>query len=374
MNSLSIGVLLPSSSIVPMGKDFETGLKVSLKQHLSEVQGEVELIPEFIGQGSRAMVEDAINKLLNYHHVDMITGILSNRIAMEMAEKFEKHKKPLLINNIGEHIPDPKFFNPYIFINSNHIWQQVWSLGNWAVKKFGNRGMFVGSIYDAGYCFTSMFQLGMLTADPKSEMPFAIAHLSEGAKTADPKSVFEHIEKLNPDFILSAFCGKEATVFQEEYIRSGYHLSKPLLALPYLLQSYHAESNQSIEVFTTLSSYQGLREIEFSEVNSDNPFKALGAETGLIIAKAIELSNDQNLLDALRKVKVNSFRGMLQIDSSKPGDGNEIYLVKNKHHGDKKTIEREIIEKLDTVYLQDDALLELLNEPSSGWFNPYLGV
>ncbi|RQP18487.1 MAG: hypothetical protein EAS52_05350, partial [Parapedobacter sp.] len=94
-----------------MGKDFERALKHELQEKLAENDFAIELIPEFIGQGSKMAVEEAINKLIGYHRVDAVTGVLSNQVAMEIAEKFEKHHIPFLLNNIGEHVPNPRRFN-----------------------------------------------------------------------------------------------------------------------------------------------------------------------------------------------------------------------------------------------------------------------
>lgn len=375
MKYISIGVLLPSSTILPMAKDFEIGLRAALNEHIETDEFNIQIVPEFIGQGGKMNVENAINKLFGYNQVDVITGIVSNQIGMEVADKFVKVKKPFLINNIGEHIPDPRLFNQYVFINSTHIWQQVWSLGNWAVKQFGKKGMFVGSVYDAGYAFTSMLKLGMEAADPHVEMPFSIAPMTQQGGASDPKSVFYHLQEFNPDFVLSVFCGEEAKIFQEEYIRLGLNKTKPLLALPFLLQSYDSTEN-NLEVFTTMmtNSEDVLNELDVKSLNSDNPFHALGAETGLILAEAFKIMEDKDLTTALSKVKVNAKRGQLNILSHQPGINDEIYLVKNTHNGDKAQIKREIIKKLPKITINDDKLVEMLDSPSSGWGNPYLGI
>jgi branched-chain amino acid transport system substrate-binding protein len=49
MKTLHIGLLLPSSSIVPMGKLFEKGLKEGLSEKSTDIS--IEITKEFIGQG-----------------------------------------------------------------------------------------------------------------------------------------------------------------------------------------------------------------------------------------------------------------------------------------------------------------------------------
>jgi ABC-type branched-chain amino acid transport systems, periplasmic component len=375
MNPIGVGILLPSSTILPMGKDFERGLKRTLTEQLDERNCTIEFIPEFIGQGGKSTVEEAINKLIGYHQVDVVTGILSNQVGMEVAEKFEKHRVPFIINNIGEHVPHPKRFNPFVFINSTHTWQQVWALGYWAVSKFGKRGMFVGSIYDAGYAFANMLKLGMESADGQSEMSFSIAQLGPSNKTANPKEVFKHIAEFEPDFIFSAFCGGEASSFLEEYTRSGYHKNIPLLALPFLLQPFNAQQ-QELEIYTAVTSTLDITAIHpvVEKLNTGNPFNELGSATGSILAEALNKKGNSGLDEAIRRTVSRSIRGTLHVDSSRPGKANYVYLVKNAHFGEGDTIKMVVQELLNTVEITDSDLIKSIEGPISGWGNPYLAV
>jgi branched-chain amino acid transport system substrate-binding protein len=374
MKKLTIGLLLPVSTIIPMSRDFEQGLKQAIKEQVNQHDWEIEFIPEFIGQASRLRVEEAIDKLFSYYHVDVVTGIISNMVGMAIAPKFERYKKPFIMNNIGEHIPNPELFNPYVFINSIHVWQQIWSLGYWAVKTFGNNGMFVASVYDAGYSFTNMLKLGMEAADKDSTMSFSIAQITPGEKTANPKTVFEHIEMFKPDFVFSAFCGEEATAFQEAYATEATK-NIPLLALPFLLEDFDAKKHE-LEIYTTLSASE---QVSFGENGDgidlwDQIYYRLGKETGMILAEALKIKGNGSLIDTLNQVKVSSDRGALHIDAQNPGRENQIYLVKNTHSGNRNNIKREVISKLEKVDIDDKALSDSLQELSSGWENPYLGI
>lgn len=374
MNKLTIGLLLPVSTIIPMARDFEQGLKQAIEDQVNLSNWEIELIPEFIGQGSKLRVEESIEKLFSYYHVDVVTGVVSNMVGMVVANKFERYKKPFIMNNIGEHMPNPALFNPYIFINSTHIWQQIWSLGYWAVKTFGNKGMFVASVYDAGYSFSNMLSLGMKAADQESTMPFSIAQLTPGAKTADPRTVFEHIEMFQPDFIFSAFCGEEATAFQEAYANTAAK-NIPLIALPFLLQDFD-HKDQELEIYTALSSTASVSmgETENEVALQDQTYYQLGKETGMILAEALKIKGSGNLIDALNQVKVNSDRGLLHIDAQTLGRDSQVYLLRNKHSGNRNNIKTEVVRKLETVRINDKALNDSLQQVSSGWENPYLGI
>lgn len=374
MKRITVGLLLPISTITPMSRDFELALKQTIQEQVNDDEWAIEIVSEFIGQGSRIKVEEAIDKLFSHYNVDAITGIVSNMVAMAVAAKFERYKKPFILNNIGEHTPNPASFNPYIFINSVHTWQQIWSLGYWAVKTFGNKGMFVASVYDAGYSFSNMLTLGMKAADQQSTMSFSIAQVTPGAKTTDPRTVFEHVEMFKPDFVFAAFCGEEASVFQEAYA-SGVSKDIPLLALPWLLQDFNANKEELI-VYTALSSTAtvAIGDMDYRFGSQEQAYGQLGRETGMILAESLKIKGDGNLLDALNQVKANADRGMLHIDAQTTGQENQVYLVRNTHTGNTNHLKREVLCEMETVDMNDQALNESLQQISSGWENPYLGI
>ena len=56
---ISIGLLLPMSTILPMSKQFETGFKEGIKSLQTEEGWEVTLYSEFTGPGSHRKNEEA---------------------------------------------------------------------------------------------------------------------------------------------------------------------------------------------------------------------------------------------------------------------------------------------------------------------------
>lgn len=369
MKKVTIGLLLPTSTILRMGKDFENGLKSGLKG--LEENYEIELIGEYIAEGSKEKAEKAISKLTSYDQADVITGILSTRTLSTISEKFDRSKTTFIINNVGEHAPNPDTLSENLFLNSTNLWQQIWSLGYWGVKQFGNKGMYVGGLYDSGYSFTSMLNLGMHAANSEAQMPFAVAPVSSMGELADVKSVFQHIDTFKPDFLFAAFCGEEASMFLQEYKARG--LTIPILATPFLLQPFSNEG-APVQIYSSVSSYQSLSgELNGMGDMMENPFNYLGLETGLLIKTALENNQDiNNLQSQLNQVKVNSKRGPLHVTSKRPGEGTKVYLVTCKTDG--RNIEKQLGEEIPTLSYDDAAYTTMLDNPSSGWYNPYPGV
>ena len=362
---VSIGLLLPSSTILPMSKEFETGFKKSISNIKDE--WEVEIHPEFIAQGSAKRVEEALDKFFHYHQVDLVSGIISNRVAMMVSDKFQKNKKPIVINNIGEHLPDASKFNEYIFLNSTNTWQQIWSLSNWAVKKFGKKGMFVSGMYDAGYSFMKMMSDGMQAANPNAEIPYSVAPLDDSKVYSQVDRVFEHIEMFKPDFVFAFFCGTEATQFLNGYVSRGYHETLPLLSLPFLLEEFNTIETP-ITIYTSLNSTVEL-ELGMPYTEAVSVFNELGQQTGNAVAEGLKQTDTTSLVESFKNAIEKS-----HVNIAKVGKNANIYLIENKHYGNKNDIRKQIQEKLPTIQNDSPQFLAAISEFSSSWENPYLGI
>lgn len=375
MENTTIGLMLPSSTIMPMAKDFERGVKEGLKGLKEEGFGQPEIVMEFIDQGGRETVDKAIGKLLSFDHADILTGIFTNRVLPEVADKFDRYGKPLLLNNLGEHQPVYLPKNDYVFINSGFIWQQVWSLANWAIKNLGKKGMLVAGIYDAGYPFMRMIREGFDTDGSTAEIPFSIARIREGSKLADPSMVIEQIIAFKPDFVFSFFCGEEASLFLEAYIQAGLHKKIPLLGLPFLIEPYKG-SGEEVEIYTAAITKDKTGEdlIKNGCAAGNKTFWNLGIETGLLIADAIRRSNGSGLAGALRNSQVKSDRGSLNIASDAPGKGNKAYIIRTRYAGDPKSMHQEVVTEHPTMQPDQEQIKKSMQEPVSGWLNPYLGI
>lgn len=361
MKDISIGVLLPSSSIYPIGKQFEKGLKASLAE-IEDVN--FELIPEFIGQGELRQLENAIEKLKSYHDVDMIAGWVSNKGLMEVSEKV-KGKLPYFINNLGEHAPNPSKIPENVRLNSINLWQQLWSLGHWAVNDLGKNGMVVGALYDMGYSFSMMLDLGMLEASRDSKWPFAVCPMPEQGQLSDPNMVLDHVEREMPDFLFAAFCGTEATLFLNEFVKRGLHTKIPLLGTPYLLENFDDELKEQLTIYTSLAAQLDLTTdgINDSWTEPFGAFYQLGRETGLCIKE--ELNGGQEVQDA---------RGLLNLRPDTAGRGSRVFIIENSYSGDKGKISRRVLKEERTIDVSNEALTKALSQTEATWLNPYLGI
>jgi len=72
---IKIGFLFPYSSIHPtMSRDTIDGFYSALPK---QYKGSFQFIPEYIDQGRKELIKVAINKLITFHNVDIISGFIS---------------------------------------------------------------------------------------------------------------------------------------------------------------------------------------------------------------------------------------------------------------------------------------------------------
>jgi branched-chain amino acid transport system substrate-binding protein len=359
MDKINIGLLLPSSTILPIGKDFEKGLKEGLKQSGEAI--EVEIVKEFIGQGDIKLTEKACNKFFSFDDVDVVTGVVSIRAANEAAERFKARKCPLLINDLGGHIPNVNLLNEYVFINTPHLWQHAWTMGHWGVKTFGKKGMFIASVYDAGYSFSQMFYDGMKAADPESEWSFSVPPMPPAGELSNMDVIFPFLEQYQPDFIFAAFCGGETTLFLNEMIKRGWHRKTKITALPYLLEPFKPlDDDVTIYTIPTFNNHP--------EVTAAGAFHYLGTQCAKAILAAANAPDGAGLQAGLAKQSY-----LFNVANAASTD-NKLTIMQNDITAGQVAISSKIVAEWDTFPLDAEKIKPLTGYADSGWNNPYLCI
>ncbi len=361
MKTLNLGLLLPTSSIIPMGKQFEKGLKEVLS--IKSPDTTIEISKEFIGQGSVSQTQNSINKLFNYDDVDIVTGILSNKLAENFSSLFQKQRKPFIINNLGENIPDPYQLNAFTLTSSFGFWQHAWTLGYWGVRTFGKKGMYVSSVYDAGYSFSHMFYEGMKAADADCEWSFSIAPVHVPGELSDLSVIFPYLEQYQPDFVFATFCGAETTIFINEFIARGWHKRTRLLGLPFLLDPF-MPVNGDINIYTTSPS------IIHPSLKAKDCFYHLGQQTADVICSGLSKGTDLQI-DFSSDERLQKSGGAFFLEHSANPEGN-LTIFKNDIVAGSATFTSESIGEVPTFPIKQLDAME--RSTLIGWNNPYLCV
>lgn len=362
MRSISLGLLLPTSSILPISKDVERGIKDGFAQNSSDLT--LTLVKEFIGQGSTKQTEEAVSRFFNYHDVDLVSGVVSQKVADEVSDQFKKNQIPFIVNDLGAHIPHVEKLNDYTYINSLHLWQHAWAIGKWGVETFGKKGMYISAVYDSGYSFSQMFHEGMLAADANAEWSFSICPMPPAGGLSDVSVVFPFMEEYQPDFIFATFCGTETTLFLNECIARGWHKKTNIIGLPFITEPFEPLQDD-------ITIYSSIASLNKSLIPPNRSFYQLGYETGTLIARAANAGGDLNsqLQQHFKGLRKGMEEETLAIESA-----GEIVMMRNTIKAGAAEKESAVVNTLPGFTVNYQHMKSLVNEINFGWMNPYLCV
>ena len=352
---VKIGVLMPTSSVMFMGEDFFSGIE----NRISELH-DVQLIKYNIGFGDPISVKETLKTAIEFDNVDIITGILSEPIISENSDYIKSHDTVGIFCNFGEHESSEKIDN--IKIIKVDLSKQVSELTSWAVTKFGKNGMFVGGIYEAGYAFSAMFELGMMNAKAKNYSFHINASL-------DPETVCiseEYISKIkndNPDFIFGAFNGEEASLFLEAFVQAKLHKKIPIISLPYIAEDFFNPKKEQITIYSSIQ----LNDENHQLYNPWEVFKYLG---NLVAKSVMDLCMLQPIFQ--NNHSDTMFEGIKPEQPEEHTFTNHLLKINTKGNKDLNKIE--VMNRLDTLKLKKHTQTQFFNDASSDWLSPYLGI
>ena len=231
---IKIGFLFPCSSIHPtMSRDIIDGFYSAVpKQYKRSFQ----FIPEYIDQGRKELIKVAINKLITFHNVDVISGIISYKSLPDILPLIRQRDKIGFFFDMGEYLPPVNTLPVDLFSNSFLIWQMEYALGNWSQATFKGKGAMLMSVYDAGYHMHSAFWQGAISAGAQETDVHVIPYHPESRSILPVlPSFFEKIEKSKIDYLHALFCGNETIDFFMAFKASPLYGKVPLIVSPHMV-------------------------------------------------------------------------------------------------------------------------------------------
>lgn len=366
MQSYTIGIMIPTSGILPMGKHFDRAFRKAIEAELLNEEVELEIITKMIGQGVPSYIEKALDEFIGYHDVDMVVGLVSNKVIDGFVERFEKKGVPLLINNLGEHFIPTKGFNANVIVNSEHLWQHSWALGRYAAQSLGKKGLIISSVYDAGYAFINCFQLGILSVDEGFDHDLRLLPMPEAGSLSDIKLAFEMVDMSEYDFVIPLFCGEEARLFLEEFYGRGYHEEISLVGLPFLLETKEKHL-PGLEVYSTAMTGQPEGEWLWRE-----SFAKMGESSGKATGRAIRDTkrlNTEGVVNFLKEIKP----GINPVSTDIPRLTEDVLIVRLNIEGNNH-LNFSQVGKVNADISNDEKIVQSRDSLNSAWMNSYLAV
>ncbi len=340
---LDIGLMLPYSSMYPMGKLFRNGITATLDRHKDEVA--YELFPEFIGPASINDVNKADDKHASFNDVKIVTGIVNSKTVHEASVSF-KEGTSYHFANLGEHLFETDTLNQNVAVRSLDIWKDVYSLADFAMKSFSENGAYAASFYDTGYAFAQMVDVGLKENGKKDFLPVLVSKMPPPGQQSNVEEVVERIERLMPDWVFAAFSGSEALRFLKMWKRKGLHKKIKLLGLSFFAQQLVDFDSDDVVVHSVFTS--DLDEVEVRKYNEGHFFR-LGTQVAnqLLKGEGIDLMEDPSMEPRCIYSCSKIDKASLSLDRKRPS---------------KK------------IKLSNPHVKELLRQTTSAWQNPYMCI
>lgn len=388
---IKIGFLVPYSGIYPnMSQHIIQGMAHPFRDYQIGGQNQSPFVieMEYIQQGGRQAVIDAVTKLIFFNQVDILMGVISYRIIPEIISVLEKHNKIGFFFDSGEYIPHTPQISPTIFYNSQQLWQTEYALGYWAQQEFGGKGSIAMSIYDAGYHLHSAFRQGTIKAGGK-EIDYTVlgGHPEEGVSTSVYMDKYlEMMTQKPPDYIHAIFCGEEATQFMTKYYASPLRNKVPLVV------SSHMASDEIVIPFNNFEwkvySASTWNTEDSSPINQQfvqkylqntgqkpNFHTLLGYEVGLVFREFgsyFERRDLKPVIEVLQEKSIDTPRGEVNFY---PKSGFALPTIDiQKVIFSQNSVSKIVINQGKGLKYDNQVFNEIHQENISGWYNPYFCV
>ncbi len=345
-------------------------------------------IPEFVRQGEPVALKPAIEKLLAFDNVDLLTGLVGYRSIVEFLPTIEKFKKTCLFADMGEYIPFQDYASDYMFFNSFQFWQAEYALGQWAQKEYGGKGAIFMPVYEAGYHMHSAFRMGVLSVSP-SDMEYAMVPFDPRNEYSITDAMAEYMEKFRkerPTYLKAMFSGSEAVEFYSVFHREGLHKEIPLIVSPHMASLEILKQVEHLDMtFHSASLWNFQAEdpqnLEFKRRYVDltggmpNAFSLLGYEIGRaleLIYPALKSRDMEMVRKVLREERIRTPRGErnFYLDSEYATPTIDIEKVRLEQN----SIHKLVVNEGRALAYDHFAFEEIHRENVSGWFNNYLCV
>ncbi len=383
--TIKIGFLFPYSSVAPhMSQDIIDGFFTSIPEIYRK---NFQFYPEYIDKGSHELVKVAVNKLIMFHNVDIISGIVSYKLMPEINSILEKQKKLAFFFDLGEYLPPLTPISENIFFNSLQFWQVEYALGLWAQKQFSGKGAILMSIYEAGYQMHSAFWQGALSAGAE-EIDMHILPFNPQLPNIEDllPPFFEKIKQSKVDYLHALFCGSEAFEFYKCYCQSDIYNKIPLVVTPYMASDETLDNvpKSNITLYSASTwNYNSMVEknqrfksaYHLSTGKKASEFAVMGYEMGQLFLPMLPILQRKDLKEIIKYIKdanVNGPRGFRNFHHDSTLAPPIIDIEKITTHNDK--LSRIVLEQGIALKHNDSVFYDIHTQCVSGWKNPYLCV
>jgi len=383
---IKIGLLTPYSGVYPFyGHHLMAGILQGLYPGTIK-QNEIQFIPIYTQMGDAKNALEAVNKLIFFDQVDIISGLISYKSLPDIIPVIELHNKLAFFFDMGEYIPYFNHLSPRIFYSSQQIWQSQYALGNWAHKQYGGTGMMVMPVYEAGYHLSGAFYKGACAAGATQMGLHVIPRDPSDIKRLHLDSFFSEIKLHTPNYVHAVFAGNMGNEFLAAWRQSPFHKHIPLCVVENMVYDDLLEdiAGLDLELYAATSWNRNAENIHNKEFvkryeslggQMANIYGLLGYEAGLALweVKPQLLKRDwASVIKLLQKESVIGPRGERNFYPLSGFSLPVIDVVSIKTSS--KKIYKTVISQGNGLRFDSPDFKEIHEESVSGWQNPYLCI
>jgi branched-chain amino acid transport system substrate-binding protein len=345
-------------------------------------QQDFAFVPVYVGQGGTKAILEAMQKLLFFEAVDVVTGMVNIKVLNEIRPLLENHNKLGLFFDMGELAPSLAGYGPNIGLISMNFWQAQYALGQWAVKEFGKDGQIIAPIYEAGFNLNAAFVNGAGAAGAEKLHSMVLPEDLANKDGLHLDGFFAALEKDPPHFVHAIFTGKMGNHFLQQWRSSKFYDTIPLVLVENMAYEDMLDDvkHLGMKVYSSSSwnrkdesvyNQNFVKDFEDFGKQQSNFFGMIGYEIGLSLSTMMPLIKKGEAANALQSLKnqgVTGPRGVLDVDA----DGRQrpnidiTRIITNNQHIHQTIIAQTSAVGYDTSFLYQETV--------SGWQNPYLSV
>ncbi len=383
---LKIGFLSPYSGVYPYyAQHLMAGMLLGIYPGAIK-KNEIQFIPVYTKMGDPKSVLEATNRLVFFDQCDLISGLISYQSIPDILQVIERHNKIGFFFDLGEYIPWFDYLSPRLFYSSQQIWQSQYALGYWAGRQYGEGGMMVMTVYEAGYHLNSSFHKGVKDAGATMLPTYIVPPDRSNPKGIDLEGFFDAVKKNKPAYVHASFAGSIGNDFLLAWKNSGYHKQIPLIvaenmAYDDVLEDAAGLDLEIISAGTWSRTDENSRNQTFVKRfesqggQTANIFGLLGYEAGLALKEVKTLIQKREMAKVAELLQKESVMGPRGDRNFYPLSGFSlptIDIVNVKTTTNK--IYKTIIDQGKGLKFDAENFKQIHQECVSGWQNPYMCI
>jgi len=383
---IKIGFLTPYSGVYPFyGNHLMAGILLGLYPDGMQ-RNEFQFIPVYTKQGDPKSVLEAVNQLVFFERVDIVSGLISYKSIPDIIPIIERHNALAFFFDMGECVPYFEHFSPRIFYSSQQIVQSQYALGHWAQKEYGDGGMMIMPVYEAGYHLNTAFYKGACAAGADTMALHVLPKDPSNIKNINLSAFFSEIAKNPPSYIHAIFAGDMGNDFLKLWRQSPFRKHIPLvvvenMAYEDVLEDIADLAIEMVSAATWSRNSEGARNREFVSKFENtggqmaNIYGLLGYEAGLALKEVKHLIIKRDLDGAAKLLQRESVTGPRGERNFYPLSGFSLPVIDIiKVSTSSKKIYKTVLSQGNGIRFDSPDFKEIHDESVSGWQNPYLCI